>query len=99
MTLEEFKESIETLEKCPASLPLPLQGLWYDKKVGWDKAHDLLGDASDTDSAWVHAYLHRREGDSNNAIYWYKRSGKPESQESLDEEWDRIASQLLAKVK
>lgn len=98
MTLEEFKESIETLEKCPAFLPLSLQGLWYDKKFGWDEAHDLLGDASDTDSAWVHAYLHRREGDLNNARYWYNRSGKPESKVSLDEEWNEIASQLLTKV-
>jgi hypothetical protein len=98
MILEEFKESIKTLKKCPASLPLSLQGLWYEKKYGWDEAHELLGDASDTDSAWVHAYLHRREGDLNNARYWYNRSGKPESKVSLDQEWDQIASQLLMKV-
>lgn len=98
MTLEEFKESIETLEKCPTSLPLSLQGLWIDRKIGWDEAHDFLGDASDTDSAWVHAYLHRREGDLKNARYWYNRSGKPESKMSLDEEWNEIASQLLTKV-
>lgn len=98
MTLEEFKELIETLDKCPASLPLPLQGLWIDRKIGWDEAHDFLGDASDTDSAWVHAYLHRREGDMINARYWYNRSGKSESTLSLEEEWDLIASKLLAKV-
>ncbi|MGB3755773.1 MAG: hypothetical protein WBA07_05285 [Rivularia sp. (in: cyanobacteria)] len=98
MILEEFKESIKTLKKCPGFLPLSLQGLWYDKKYGWDEAHELLGDASDTDSAWVHAYLHRREGDLNNARYWYNRSGKPESKVSLDQEWDQIASQLLMKV-
>ncbi|MEM6401462.1 MAG: hypothetical protein AAF757_14705 [Cyanobacteria bacterium P01_D01_bin.116] len=97
MNLEEFKKSIQTLEKCPDSLPLSLQGLWYDKKYGWDEAHELLGDASDTDSAWVHAYLHRREGDLNNARYWYNRSGKPESKVSLDEEWNQIATQLLRK--
>jgi len=98
MNLEEFKKSIKTLEKCPAYLPLSLQGLWYDKKIGWDEAHTLIGDASDTDTAWVHAYLHRREGDLNNARYWYNRSGKPESKASLDEEWNEIASQLLKKV-
>lgn len=99
MNLEEFKKSIQTLDKCPASLPLSLQGLWYDKKYGWDEAHELIGDASDSDTAWVHAYLHRREGDSNNARYWYNRSGKPESKLNLDEEWNQIASQLLIKLK
>ena len=75
MNLEEFNKSIQTLEKCPASLPLSLQGLWYDKKYGWDEAHEFIGDASDKDTAWVHAYLHRREGDLNNARYWYNSSG------------------------
>lgn len=98
MILEEFKESIEKLQKCSTSLPLSLQSLWYEKKGNWDKAHDLLEDASDKDSAWVHAYLHRREGDLNNARYWYNRSGKPESKVSLDSEWDDIALQLIAKV-
>lgn len=98
MNLEDFKKSIQTLEKCPASLPLSLQGLWYDKKYGWDEAHELIGDASDKDTAWVHAYLHRREGDLNNARYWYNRSNQPESKLSLDEEWNQIASQLLIKV-
>ena len=50
------------------------------------------------DTAWVHAYLHRREGDSNNARYWYNRSGQPESKLGLDEEWNQIASQLLIKT-
>ena len=99
MTLDEFKESIEKLQKCPTSLPLSLQSLWYEKKGNWHKAHDLLEDASDKDSAWVHAYLHRREGDLNNARYWYNRSGKTESKVSLDEEWDEIALQLITKVK
>ena len=98
MNLEEFTESIEKLEKCPASLPLSLQGLWYEKKGKWDEAHTLLGDASDKDSAWVHAYLHRKEGDPNNARYWYNRSGKPESKISLDEEWEQIALELLVEV-
>ena len=98
MNLEEFIKSIQTLDKCPASLPLSLQGLWYDKKYGWDEAHELIGDASDSDTAWVHAYLHRREGDLNNARYWYNRSGQPESKLGLDEEWNQIASQLLIKT-
>ncbi|MGD1914322.1 MAG: hypothetical protein ACFB2X_26840 [Rivularia sp. (in: cyanobacteria)] len=99
MTLEEFKESIENVQKCPTFLPLSLQSLWYEKKGNWDEAHTLLEDASDKDSAWVHAYLHRREGDFNNARYWYNRSGKTESKVSLDEEWDEIALQLITKVK
>ena len=78
---------------------MSLQSLWYEKKGNWDEAHTLLEDASDKDSAWVHAYLHRREGDFNNARYWYNRSGKTESKVSLDEEWDEIALQLITKVK
>ncbi|MEM9926739.1 MAG: hypothetical protein AAF915_23820 [Cyanobacteria bacterium P01_D01_bin.50] len=68
------------MQKCPTSLPLSLQSLWYEKKGKWDEAHTLLEDASDKDSAY------RREDDLNNARYWYNRSGKSESKVSLDEE-------------
>lgn len=97
MTQEEFAQLLERDEKCPSSLPIPLQALWYDRKGDWRTAHEIVQDASDADSAWVHAYLHRKEGDISNARYWYRRSGHPEFEASLNQEWEQITSDLLMK--
>lgn len=94
MNLDEFVG----LDKCPSSFPQALQALWYDKKGNWNQAHEIVQNANDVDSAWVHAYLHRKEGDLSNAGYWYRRSGKPDSRVSLSQEWENIVSELLAKV-
>jgi uncharacterized protein YgiM (DUF1202 family) len=99
MTLEEFQQLIEKQQKCPQFLPKALQALWYDRKGNWNQAHEIVQNAGDTDSAWVHAYLHRKEGDLSNARYWYRRSGKVESHANLEQEWEEIACQLLMKVK
>lgn len=99
ITLDEFRQLIaEKANKSPSFLPLPLQALWYDQVEGWEKAHQILGDATDFDSAWVHAYLHRKEGDSSNARYWYRQAGLSESQAEFDQEWEQIARHLLEKV-
>jgi hypothetical protein len=98
MTLDEFIQLMEKHERCPESMPKTLQALWYDKKGDWDKAHQIVQNASDPDSAWVHAYLHRKEGDLGNADYWYRRSGKPEFKEDLNQEWEQIARDLLRKI-
>lgn len=98
MTKDEFTQLMEKQERCPESLPIALQGLWYDKKGDWDKAHQIVQDASDTDSAWVHAYLHRKEGDISNARIWYRRSGRPEFKEDLNQEWEQIAKDLLREI-
>ncbi|PMB00259.1 hypothetical protein CI592_18940 [Fischerella thermalis CCMEE 5328] len=73
--------------------------MWFDYKGNWDRAHEIVQNANDLDSAWVHAYLHRKEGDLSNASYWYRRSGKPEFHAGLDQEWEQITSDLLMKVK
>ena len=91
MTFDEFTQ----LEKCPHSLPLALQALWYDFKGDWKKSHEIVQNASDADCALVHAYLHRKEGDVSNAGYWYRRSGKPEFQGDLNQEWQRMVRELL----
>lgn len=91
MTLEEFKQ----LQQNPAHLSESLQSLWYDLQGKWDTAHNIVQNARDNDSAWVHAYLHRKEGDLGNARYWYRRSGQSESQGSLTQEWEQIVTQLL----
>jgi len=98
MTLDEFTQLIEKQDRCPSDLPPALQALWYDKKGDWNKAHKIVQVASDTDSGWVHAYLHRKEGDLSNAHYWYRHSGRSQFNAELSQEWELLARELLGKV-
>ena len=95
MSIEEF---LELTQQQVKNYPLALQALWYDYQDDWHQSHKLIDSESDRDCAWVHAYLHRQEGDLSNARYWYRRSGKPESQLSLTEERTQIANALLRDV-
>lgn len=96
MNLADFKATLSQAAP-PPGLAAPLLALWLDGKDDWDASHDALQDQPDSNgSAWVHAYLHRKEGDPANASYWYRRANKPESSATLAEEWDAIASALLA---
>jgi len=79
----------------PTGLGGPLQGLWWAAKGDWDKAHKVVQDDEGRDAAWVHAYLHRVEGDLPNASYWYRTAGKPVATGALDAEWSAIAAALL----
>jgi hypothetical protein len=98
MTFDEFFHSTQVADRPPFNLSLALQALWYDKRNGWQQAHEFLGDGTDPESAWVHAYLHRREGDMSNARYWYDRAKQPECTSELDAEWRQIAGALLQDV-
>jgi hypothetical protein len=98
MILDEFIQLNQQQAKCPAYFSPALQALWYDYRGDWHQAHEIVQNASDADSAWVHAYLHRKEGDLSNARYWYRRSDRPEFQGSLQQEWEEIAQTLLAKI-
>ncbi|WP_153800057.1 hypothetical protein [Foetidibacter luteolus] len=89
-----YKESL-TQATPPAGVSVYLQSLWYDGKGDWDKAHSLVDSLEDKTACWVHAYLHRKEGDTWNADYWYRRAGKTRPSTSLQEEWEAIASALL----
>ncbi len=95
MTLDEFKRSAEEIAPA-AGLTPALLALWHDAHGDWDAAHRVAQDIEDSTGAWIHAYLHRKEGDIGNARYWYNRAGKPEARDSLDAEWERIAATLLA---
>jgi hypothetical protein len=79
----------------PADLSPALAGLWWDAKGDWDKAHQCAQAREDDAGNWVHAYLHRKEGDAANAGHWYRRAGKPHAQETLEAEWAAIAAALL----
>jgi len=72
----------------------PLAALWWAAKGDWDAAHKIVQDESDANSAWVHAYLHRVEGDLSNAGYSYRQAGQPVAKDSLESEWERIVSSL-----
>lgn len=95
MTYDEFILSIETGETPPAGLPLYIQALWWDAKGNWHKAHSLIDALDDIRSCRVHAYLHRKEGDTWNADYWYRRAQAKRPSQSLPEEWKTIAIELL----
>lgn len=67
-----------------------LEALQQDKEGNWEQAHDLVQDLNTKDAAWIHAYLHRKEGDESNARYWYNKAGRPFFNGSLSDEWDKI---------
>ena len=96
MNLQKFKDSL-THDSAPTGVSPHLQAMWHERKGDWDAAHRLIQDESDADGSWVHAYLHRQEGDQPNAAYWYRRAGKPVSEKSLEVEWAEIVAALLAK--
>ena len=97
MDLASLKESLAATQP-PAQASVYLQALWHDAKGNWQKAHELIQDLPDKQAAWIHAYLHRKEGDLNNAHFWYRRSGQPEFLGELSQEWEQITSVLLRKV-
>ena len=80
----------------PEGLSTPLRALWQEAKGEWDAAHSLAQADKGPAGAWVHAYLHRVEGDLRNAGYWYRRAGRPASEQALRHEWRAIATALLA---
>ena len=94
MTFDQFNQSL-LLKDPPADLSIYLKALWFDAKDDWDKAHSIIQDMDDTTASWIHAYLHRKEGDINNAGYWYHRAGKKRSPVSLEKEWEEIVSALI----
>ena len=79
----------------PAGLAPTVQALWWAAKGDWDKAHKIVQDDESREAAWVHAYLHRVEGDLPNASYWYRTAGQPVATGALDDEWGAIAAELL----
>lgn len=91
MTPSEFR----ALSTPPVGASEAVVALWQDANESWTASHDTLQDDQTADGAWVHAYLHRKEGDLPNASYWYRRAGKPVFTGSLDNEWNQIAAMLL----
>ncbi len=94
MNLISFKQSL-TENNPPQNISVYLKALWQEGKGNWDKAHVLVQDLEDKNASWIHAYLHRKEGDIGNADYWYRRAGKKRPDVSLEKEWEEIVTALL----
>ncbi len=94
MDPETFKESLAG-DAPPAELTDVLKAMWFAANGDWDQAHKLAQKDNSPAGAWVHAYLHRVEGDESNAGYWYARAGKPHGNARLRNEWTEIVLELL----
>src|SRR5688500_2953330 len=96
MSFEELQQSIARDKTTPAGASLLVQALWHDARGDGERAHNCAQDVHDPDGSWVHAYLHRKEGDAGNAGYWYARAGRkmPADSVSIETEWAEIAREL-----
>ncbi len=95
MTFDEFQSSLEQSEP-PAELSPYLTALWHDAHGQWDTAHEIVQELNTAEAAWVHAYLHRKEGDESNARYWYRTAKQPfPAGQALADEWAALVRQLL----
>jgi hypothetical protein len=94
MTFDDFKASLKK-DTPPQGLSPLLKALWYDGKNDWDNSHNIAQDIHSNEGSWIHAYLHRKEGDSGNAAYWYRKAGRPVPAISLENEWETIVKSLI----
>jgi hypothetical protein len=94
MTLQEFKTTL-TESKPPRFSNNLLTALWHDANGNWIAAHNVAQDEHSAEGSWVHAYLHRKEGDNGNAAYWYNRAKRTLPSISLADEWEEIVKALL----
>ena len=89
MNRDDFQAAVAS--GVAPSAPL-LVALWHDARGDWDAAHAVAQGIAGADGAWLHAYLHRKEGDPGNAGYWYRRAGRAPATGTLEEEWQELAA-------
>jgi hypothetical protein len=94
MDYASFERSLGDNAPPEGTEPL-LKAMWFERKGNWKRAHEIAQDINSADAAWVHAYLHRREGDLPNAEYWYRQAKRPVERGDMDEEWRAMVSALL----
>lgn len=94
MTYDEFISSLAN-DEPPHELPDVMKALWYDGKNDWESSHNVAQDIHDRNGSWIHAYLHRKEGDLSNARYWYSMAGRKEPSLSLREEWESLVKNFI----
>jgi hypothetical protein len=89
VTIEEFRVS------DGSGFSGALLALWWDARGDWNRAHEVAQDVAGSDGAWVHAYLHREDGDLENAGYWYRRAGRSVATGDSRVEWEGIVREML----
>ena len=94
MNFKEFKNSLSA-NNPPAGISDLLKALWYDANDDWEKAHSIAQDIAGKEGSLLHAYLHRVEGDTWNAGYWYNRARSDHFNGSLEEEWESLVKMFL----
>lgn len=94
MDLVSFVTSLDT-DTPPEDISVYLLALWYDAKEDWDKSHTTIQNVDTKNAAWIHAYLHRKEGDTFNADYWYRRAGKKRPDVTIKEEWNNLVTAMM----
>jgi len=97
-SIDKFRESLKN-NQPPDGLTELLHALWWDAKGNWRRAHETAQNISNANGAWVHVYLHRKEGNEGNAEYWYSHAGKPKCTKSFDGEWEQIVDAFLKEDK
>lgn len=95
MTFQDFENTLRQATP-PAEFSPLLKALWFDGRGDWEQAHHLAQDVNTMSGSWIHAYLHRKEGDRSNAQYWYHRAGKKMPANSLEQEWKELVIALLS---
>jgi hypothetical protein len=97
MTAEKLAHSADNDAQPSPELSPELRAMWLARKGNWDEAHDLCQEIPGVTGSWIHAWLHRQEGDYGNACYWYSRAGRPApaADASLENEWHQIVSKLI----
>ena len=95
MNIDDFRRSLKNDHAPLGNDPL-LVALWLDAKGDWEGSHSIVQDINTQDAAWIHAYLHRKEGDIWNADYWYSRAGKKRPQLTLEEEWNDLVVHFIS---
>jgi len=95
--LKDYTHFLETLDNSSPdeSWSEVLKSLWYDAKGDWEASHNIAQDIHSDLGSWIHAYLHRKEGDEWNAGYWYRRANRPFSKLTLDEELKDLVEHVL----
>lgn len=94
MSIEEFTASLENATP-PSHVSDLLKAMWYDAKGDWNTSHDIAQEIQSREGSWIHAYLHRKEGDAGNASYWYHKAGQPVCHASLEKEWETLVLEFL----
>ena len=79
----------------PADLSTHLQALWWLRRGEPERAHALVQALDDSGAAAIHAHLHRIQGDTSNAHYWYTRAGLPACTTPADDEWMQQLERFL----